>query len=89
MCYTVFNKLGKRPTICNVLFVGHPQGGATMTKSIKEVIMDRDGLTSFGADDLIADATKDLHERLAEGEMPYDICEEWFGLEPDYIMELI
>lgn len=60
-----------------------------MTKSIKEVIMDRDGLTSDEADELIADATKDLHERLAEGELPFDICEEWFGLEPDYIYELM
>lgn len=60
-----------------------------MTKSIKEVIMDRDGLTSFEADDLIADATRDLHERLAEGEMPENICEEWFGLEPDYLDQLV
>ena len=60
-----------------------------MTKSIKEVIMERDGLTSDEADKLIADATEDMYNRLANGEMPYNICEEWFGLEPDYLDELI
>jgi len=59
-----------------------------MTKSLKEVLMERDGLTSDEADDLIAEATKDLHTRLADGEMPFNICEEWFGLEPDYLMDL-
>ena len=35
------------------------------------------------------DARADMNDRLANGEMPEDICEEWFGLEPDYIFELI
>ena len=60
-----------------------------MTKSIKEVIMDRDGLTSDEADELIAEATKNMYNRLEQGEMPHDICEEWFGLEPDYLDQLI
>ena len=58
-------------------------------ESIKEVLMRRDGMTEEEAGELIEDATNDLHERLADGEMPHDICNEWFGLEPDYIMELI
>ena len=58
-------------------------------ESIKEILMKRDGLTEKEALDLIADAKEDLHNRLQEGEMPDDICQEWFGLEPDYIMELM
>jgi ribosomal protein L7/L12 len=57
--------------------------------TIKEVLMRRDGMTAEEANDLIEDARNDLHERLAEGEMPEDICQEWFGLEPDYITELM
>jgi len=41
------------------------------------------------AEDLISQAKADLDERLEQGEMPEDICEEWFGLEPDYLMDLI
>lgn len=58
-------------------------------ETIKQVLMREDGMTSQGADYLIAAARKDMLERLANGEMPYDICEEWFGLEPDYLDELI
>ena len=56
--------------------------------TIKEVLMKRDDMTAEAADGLIKDARKDLHKRLDQGEMPEDICEEWFGLEPDYIFEL-
>lgn len=58
-------------------------------ETILEVLMRRDGMLKEEALNLIEEAQTDLHERLADGEMPYDICEEWFGLEPDYIMELI
>lgn len=57
--------------------------------SIKKVLMQRDGLSEAKANALIARARKDLQKRLAKGEMPDDICEEWFGLEPDYIFELM
>ena len=58
-------------------------------KSIKQILMERDEMTSKDADDLISDCQRDLMDRLAVGEMSDDICSEWFGLEPDYIMELI
>jgi len=58
-------------------------------ESIKEILMRRDGMTEKEALDCIAEAREDLHNRLAEGEMPDDICQEHFGLEPDYIMELM
>jgi len=58
-------------------------------QTIKEILMKRDGMTAQAADALIQDAKDDLNGRLAEGEMPHEICQEWFGLEPDFIMELI
>jgi hypothetical protein len=58
-------------------------------KTIKQVLIERDGMASAEAESLICEAREDLYERLTDGEMPYDICEEWFGLEPDYIMDLM
>lgn len=57
--------------------------------SIKEVLIERDGMTEDEALNLIEDARKDLNKRLEKGELPFDICGEWFSLEPDYIDELI
>lgn len=59
---------------------------------IKRILMQRDGMTSEEADELIAEAKADLKARLEAGEMldlDASICEEWFGLEPDYIFELL
>ena len=58
-------------------------------ESIKVVLIRRDGMTSEEADDLINEVKADLHARLSEGDIPFDICEEYFGLEEDYIMELM
>jgi len=58
-------------------------------ESIKQVLIERDGMTPEEADDLIAQAQDDFNDRLADGEDCYDICDEWFNLEPDYLMELI
>ena len=58
-------------------------------ESIKSVLMRRDGLTDHEADEAIAECRADFLERLAEGDMPCDICEEYFGLEPDYIEEFL
>jgi len=60
-----------------------------MSRTIKEILMDRDGMTAEAADELIAEAKRDMNARLADGEYPHDICAEHFGLEPDYIFELI
>lgn len=57
--------------------------------SIKKILMERDGMTAEEAVDLIKEARADLRDRLAAGEMPEDICEEWFGLEPDFLFELM
>jgi len=58
-------------------------------KSIKQILMERDGMEAWEADDLIDQAKEDLNERLENDELPFDICQEWFGLEPDYLDELM
>lgn len=58
-------------------------------ESIRDVLMSRDGMSAEEADELIERAREDLQIRLARGEQPDDICQEWFGLEPDYLMELL
>ena len=60
-----------------------------MASDIAIVLMRRDGMQLDEALDLIAECKADLQERLDNGEYPFDICQEWFGLEPDYIDELI
>lgn len=58
---------------------------------IKNVLMKRDNMSSSEADELIAEATETLQEYLEAGdtEAAHNVCEEFFGLEPDYIFELL
>ena len=58
-------------------------------RTLKQEIMLRDKLTEEEADATIAEARKELIDRIEEGEMPFEICEELFGLEPDFIFDLI
>jgi len=60
-------------------------------ESIKQVLMRRDGMSEEQADNQIKAAKENLHDLLSRGEMSAAeyICEDWFGLEPDYMMELI
>ena len=58
-------------------------------ESIKEVLMRRDGMGEEEATELVLEAWEELHRRLEAGEAVYDICEEYFGLEPDYLEELL
>ena len=53
--------------------------------SIKSVLMRRDGLTPDEADELIQEA----REMVAEGENPERILRVEFGLEPDYVYDLL
>jgi hypothetical protein len=59
--------------------------------SIKHTIMARDKITGDEADELIEEAKEQLEFYMEEGniEAGMDVCAEFFGLEPDYIMELI
>ena len=60
-----------------------------MPNSIKQVLMDRDGLSEKEAKEAVASARGELLDRLSKGDMPFDFCEEMFGLEPDYLEDLI
>ncbi len=57
-------------------------------KTLKQVLMERDGMSESEALDAIQDARNQLRECLDEGGDPSNICEELFGLEPDYLDEL-
>lgn len=58
---------------------------------LEKVLMQRDGLTFEQAQEEIAEAKEILESYLEEGdhESAHDICSECFGLEPDYIFDVI
>ena len=62
-----------------------------MQKSIKQILIDRNNMTESAADQLISEAREAMQECLANNDQDsaYNICEEYFGLEPDYIDELL
>jgi len=61
------------------------------TTTIKKILMERDGISSKAADELIEEASKALMSYLDEGDFDsaHDICQEYFGLEPDYLFDLL
>jgi len=60
-----------------------------MRESIVKVLMNRDGLSKEEAVAQVKECQADMMQRLEDGEMPYDICEEYFGLEPDYLDDML
>ena len=60
-------------------------------QSIKHILMLRDKLTEAEAENVISEAREALQEYIADGDLESaeNICEEYFGLEPDYINELL
>ena len=62
-----------------------------MVREIKEVLMQRDGITSEEADVVIAEAREQLEEYIANDDIfgAEDVCSDYFGLEPDYLEELL
>ena len=54
-------------------------------ESLKQVLMRRDGMTSDEADEAIAYAK----ELVADGMDPDEVLEDEFGLEPDYVWDLL
>jgi len=60
-------------------------------ESIKDILMRRDGMTEEDALALIEDAKEQLDIYIYSGQLisAGDICMEFFGLEPDYLSELI
>lgn len=62
-----------------------------MSESIKQILIRRDDLTSTEADNIINEAREALFKYIDEGDLNYaeNVCREYFGLEPDYLDELI
>ena len=58
-------------------------------ETIAEILIKRDGLSREEANSLVKAAREELYDRLENDEDAYDICEEYFGLEPDYLDELM
>jgi len=60
-------------------------------ESLIGVLMRRDGLSEAQAKEQIQEARDRVREYLDEGEldMAHDICAEMWGLEPDYLLEII
>lgn len=57
-----------------------------MRKSLLRTLMERDGLSRSEARELILEARERV---LSGGEDPEDILLEEFGLEPDYLFDLL
>lgn len=62
-----------------------------MRKSLKEVLMERDNLSEYEAEDLISDAKRAYQEYIGDNDLEgaYNICEEYFGLEPDFLDDIM
>lgn len=58
---------------------------------IVSIIMKRDNMSQEDAQDLFDDAKADAEDAVAEGDMERieEILSDYFGLEPDYIFDLI
>ena len=56
-----------------------------MAEPLKDVIMKRDGMSSNEADDLINEAK----QAILDGEDPEEVLEDYFGLELDYILDIL
>ncbi len=60
-------------------------------QSLQEVLIERDGLTQEQADQAVQAARKQLNQLVEEGDIysAYEICADKFGLEPDYLEDLM
>ena len=55
------------------------------TNRLVSIMMERDGMERDDAEDLLQDA----REAVEEGEDPEEVLQDFFGLEPDYVYDLI
>lgn len=62
-----------------------PVDGLTMRETLRQVVMERDGLSADEIDELIDEAKV----AIADGADPEEILAEYFGLETDYIFDLL
>jgi len=62
-------------------------------KTIKEVLMERDGMDEDDAQDLIDEAKETIEEMLNDDDVSIleleEVVSDYFGLEPDYLFELM
>lgn len=61
-------------------------------KPLKETIMERDNLSEIEFDELLADFKKEFNQLLdqkASFDELQECFEDWFGLEPDYMDEVL
>lgn len=56
-----------------------------MRETIEQILIQRDGMSPAEA----KQAVQDAKDRVSEGEDPEEILYDEFGLEPDYIFELL
>jgi hypothetical protein len=56
---------------------------------IRDILISRDQLYEEEAEELILQSMVDFRSKLSDGENMDDFCQDWFGLEPDYLEELI
>jgi hypothetical protein len=62
-----------------------------MKNRIVKILMERDGLTQKEAVDSYNEGLAALNEYIAEGDFSsaHDVCEEFWGLEPDYLDDML
>lgn len=66
------------------------KGNKTPITELEKVLMKRDSCTLEQARKLIQEAKDDLQTRLEDPDAdPFCICGDWFGLEEDYIFDLV
>lgn len=56
-----------------------------MNETIVQILMRRDGMTQEDAEQLLLEARDEVYA----GADPEDVLADYFGLEPDYIFELL
>lgn len=58
---------------------------------IQDILIKRDGITRKEADKIVEIAKEDLNDRLLteEDDLAFSICQDHFGLEADFIDQLI
>lgn len=57
----------------------------TTTNRLVSILMRRDGMERDDAEDLLQDA----RAAVEDGEDPEEILQDYFGLEPDYVFDLL
>ena len=64
-----------------------------MSERVKKILMERDGLSECDADDVISNFKEDFDALISSEDASLseaeDLLSDYFGLEPDYIMDFL